>query len=73
MKSFEIHNIKSFVDSGVIEIKPITIFVGKNSCGKSSLIRFLAVLAQTALSRSDTPILFSGNLINYIFKVTVIY
>ena len=32
MKSFRIKNIKSFKDSGEIEIKPITIFVGKNSC-----------------------------------------
>ena len=47
MKSFRLKNIKSFKDSGEIEIKPITILVGKNSCGKSSLLRFPAALAQT--------------------------
>ena len=48
MKSFRVKNVKSFKDSGIIEFKPITIFVGKNSCGKSSLLRFPVVLAQTA-------------------------
>lgn len=33
-------NMKSFRDSGEIEIKPLTIFVGRNSCGKSSQARF---------------------------------
>lgn len=29
MKSFRVKNIKSFKDSGIIEFRPITIFVGK--------------------------------------------
>ena len=63
MKSFSIKNIKSFQDSGVIEVKPITIFVGRNSCGKSSLIRFPVVMAQTL--HSDGPIKFYGEQIDY--------
>lgn len=65
MKSFRLHNIKSFVDSGDIEIKPITIFVGKNSCGKSSLLRFLAVLAQTFSVDTVSPIKFYGKSVDY--------
>lgn len=65
MKSFRIKNIKSFVDSGEIEIKPITIFVGKNSCGKSSLLRFPAVLAQTFISETDSPLKFYGKMVDY--------
>lgn len=65
MKSFRIKNIKSFKDSGEIEIKPITIFVGKNSCGKSSLLRFPIVLAQTATSNTDSPIMFYGKMLDY--------
>lgn len=65
MKSFRIKNIKSFMDSGDIEFKPITIFVGKNSCGKSSLLRFPTVLAQTALSNSDSPLSFYGKMLDY--------
>ena len=65
MKSFRIKNIKSFKDSGKIEIKPITIFVGKNSCGKSSLLRFPIVLAQTATYNTDSPIMFYGKMLDY--------
>ena len=40
MQKFCLNNIKSFKQSEEIEMKPITVFVGKNSCGKSSLLRF---------------------------------
>lgn len=65
MKSFSIENIKSFKDKTEIEIKPITILVGKNSCGKSSLIRFPVVLAQTTTGVNRLPLQFYGNLIDY--------
>lgn len=66
MNSFRIKNIKSFLDSGDIKIKPITILVGQNSCGKSSLLRFPAVLAQTAnYVGSNPPISFFGENVDY--------
>lgn len=49
MKSFGLENVKAFKNTGEKEIAPITVFVGKNSCGKSSFIRFLAMLAQTVI------------------------
>lgn len=64
MESFRLHNIKSFKDSGDIEIKPITIILGKNSTGKSSLIRFPIVLKQT-LNENIAPLLFYGKLLDY--------
>lgn len=65
MKSFRIENIKSFKNSGNIELKPITVFVGKNSCGKSSLLRFPVVLAQTAMSNTDSPLTLYGKMLDY--------
>ena len=65
METLRIRNIKSFADSGEIIIRPITIFVGRNSCGKSSLLRFPAVLAQTANTMTDSPIRFYGNMVDY--------
>lgn len=65
MNSFRIKNIKSFSDSGKIELKPITIFVGKNSCGKSSLLRFPIILSQTATANTDSPLMFYGKMIDY--------
>ena len=65
MESFRISNIKSFADSSEIVVKPITVFVGRNSCGKSSLLRFPAVLAQTANTMTDSPIRFYGNMVDF--------
>ena len=66
MNSFELKNIKAFADSGEIRLKPITILVGKNSCGKSSLLRFPAVLSQTTISSDRTqPISLNGDFLDY--------
>ena len=60
MKGYSIKNIKSFKDEARVEIKPITIFVGKNSSGKSSLVRFPVVISQSMNSDADIPIMFLG-------------
>ncbi|MGG1140364.1 DUF3696 domain-containing protein [Bacillus mycoides] len=65
MYSFRLENVKSFIDTEDIEIKPINIFVGRNSSGKSSLIRFPVVLSQTFSNDVFTPFLFFGKLIDY--------
>lgn len=65
MNSFRIQNIKGFIDSGEIELKPLTIIVGQNSSGKSSLVRFPLVLKQTFMDDSMAPLLFYGKSIDY--------
>lgn len=57
--------MKSFRDSGDIEIKPLTIFVGRNSCGKSSLVRFPVMIAQTFKNKVNTPLLLFGDMLDY--------
>jgi len=47
LSSFAVRNFKSIEDSGKLQLKPLTIFVGPNSSGKSSILESLAVLAQT--------------------------
>lgn len=71
MKSFELRNMKSFISTGEIDIKPITIFVGKNSSGKSSLIRFPAIIGQT--ENTSETIEFRGKFIDYGYFDDVIY
>ncbi|MED2799900.1 DUF3696 domain-containing protein [Bacillus thuringiensis] len=65
MEYFKLYNIKSFVETSEIELKPINIFVGRNSSGKSSLLRFPVVLSQTYKEDVYTPLLLFGNLIDY--------
>ena len=52
-----LENFKGVKDRQELEIKPITIFCGPNSSGKSSCIHALAALAQTMkLSNTQVPI-----------------
>ena len=44
--SITIKNFKSYLDSGPIEIKPITFVFGRNSSGKSALLQALNLLGQ---------------------------
>ena len=61
ISSFSFQSYKSF-EKGNIDLKPITILIGANSSGKTSLIQLLLLLSQTA----DTD--FSNNAKRPIFK-----
>ncbi len=65
MKSFRLINVKSFDDTDEIELKPVTVFVGPNSSGKSSLLRFPIVMGQTFLEETISPVIFDGKYIDY--------
>lgn len=52
MKSIRFYNYKGFEDTGVIELKPVTLLLGKNNSGKSSLIKGLHFL-HAAFGRGD--------------------
>lgn len=47
LQQIKFKNYKAF-ESGKIEFKPITILLGANSVGKSSIIQLLLMLSQTA-------------------------
>lgn len=57
MESIRIKNFRSLRDTGKIDIKPITILVGKNSSGKSSFLRSFPLFKQTFEERTSAPIL----------------
>lgn len=46
IKSFRVQNVRTFPDSGEIQLGPITLLVGKNNTGKSTLLRALGALQQ---------------------------
>ena len=57
IEKLRVSNFKGIADTTDFEIRPITLFIGPNSSGKSSCIHALAALAQTAkLSSSGRPI-----------------
>ena len=53
-----LENFKAFGSPSPIELAPITLFVGQNSAGKSSILQALNLLKQTHESRdSGAPLL----------------
>ncbi|MFZ0596430.1 MAG: AAA family ATPase [Flavobacterium sp.] len=52
LKEIKFKNYKAF-ETGSLKIKPITILLGANSIGKSSILQFLLMLQQTALAKEN--------------------
>lgn len=48
LESLSVKNYKGF-EEATIDLKPITLFLGENSAGKTSIIQLLLMLSQTAL------------------------
>ncbi len=61
LRSIEVANFKS-IAHGKVDFKPLTVLVGKNSAGKSSLLQTLRFLSQTAAtSKSGIEVSLNGS------------
>src|SRR5260370_5991009 len=47
IEKMEIANFRGFRKPGTVRMRPITVLIGKNSAGKSTLIKFLLMLRQS--------------------------
>lgn len=66
IKTLAGQNIRSLLDfTSPLEIKPITILLGKNSAGKSTFARLLPLLRQSSERRKKSPILWYGDYVDY--------
>ena len=54
LTSLHLKQFKAWADTGSIALKPITLLLGTNSSGKSSLIKSLLLLKQTVESPDRT-------------------
>jgi predicted ATPase len=62
---YKVENYKSLKNTGDIEIVPLTIFIGANGTGKSSVLQPLLFLSQTMTnSRDDIGFLSNGEYLN---------
>lgn len=61
IKSLQIKNFKGWKDTGKINFAPITLFMGSNSSGKSSIGQFLMLLKQSSVSPDRRTVLFLGD------------
>jgi len=64
--SIKIGNFKGIADTVTIPIKPITIFIGENSSGKSTVLHALAALSQTVSLPNDTRALILDDEFAYV-------
>ena len=62
---YGLENLRRLKDIPAIEIRPITILVGRNSSGKSTFLRSLALLRQSITTRTSSPILWYGDLVDF--------
>ncbi len=61
MKKLHLRNFKAFGDTTELKMAPITVLIGPNSSGKSSLLQPLLMFKQTADSRDiNTPLVVNG-------------
>ncbi|MGL5217799.1 MAG: AAA family ATPase [Aeromonas hydrophila] len=68
VKSMRLRNLRSFPNEeniDFIDLKPITVLVGKNSSGKSSFIRTLPLLRQSVEAKTTGPILWYGSYVDF--------
>lgn len=47
LKSWSLHNFKAILDSGQVQLAPITVLAGLNSSGKTSFLQSILLIAQT--------------------------
>jgi AAA domain, putative AbiEii toxin, Type IV TA system len=65
MEAVRLVNFRSLLDTGLIELKPITLLLGQNSSGKSSFIRSFPLLRQSLENRTNSPILWYGRYVDF--------
>jgi predicted ATPase len=61
LNTLRIQNFKSWKDSGLIRLAPLTVFFGVNSAGKTSLLQFLLMLKQTSESQDQRRVVHPGD------------
>ena len=59
LEAFRLQNFMGFADTDWIKLRPITLLFGRNSTGKSAILRALLLLRQSLSSLpEDGPFLF---------------
>ncbi|AYH01145.1 DUF3696 domain-containing protein [Pectobacterium parmentieri] len=65
LKGLGVKNLRSFQNYAYSELKPLTVYLGRNSSGKSSLIRLFPLLRQSVQETTTGPILWYGRFVDY--------
>lgn len=61
VKSVSFENYKAFYEKQIMRLKPITILIGKNSSGKSSIAKLFTLFENSLQGNIDEPLLLKNN------------
>ena len=64
LTELKLANFRIFDDEVTVRFRPITVFIGRNSSGKSSIIKFLLLLQQSLGSGKSEFLTPSGDMVN---------
>ncbi|WP_421928786.1 AAA family ATPase [Neoaquamicrobium sediminum] len=62
---YAVNNLRRLIAVPRIEIRPLTILLGRNSAGKSTFLRSISLLRQSIETNSSAPILWYGNYVDF--------
>ena len=65
LESVRFNNIRSLLNNDYIDLKPLTILVGKNSVGKSTFARTFPLLRQSSEANKKSPLLWYGKYVDF--------
>lgn len=65
LKAISVENYRGFGASTTLHLRPLTILLGRNSSGKSSLTRLIPLLQQSLERQSSSPILWSSDSVDF--------
>lgn len=63
--SYGVKNLRAIIDTGDISLKKINVIVGRNSSGKSTVLRALPLLRQSVEQATKGPVLWYGRLVDF--------
>lgn len=61
LKSISFENYKAFKEKQTLEIRPITLLIGKNSSGKSAIAKLFTLLENSLSGKIKEPLLFNND------------
>ncbi len=65
LQGIRLKNIRSLADTGMIRLRPITLLLGQNSSGKSTVLRSLPLISQSVKTRANAPVLWFGDYVDF--------
>ena len=65
LKEIKITNFRGFRDEAIIKVAPVTILIGNNNSGKSSIVKLLRLLKQSLAETSTEFLLANGSEVQF--------